>query len=529
MGELCIFSAYVALLAIFVPLHEPWADEAQAWLLSRDLSLWSLVFHALRHEGHPALWYLLLWVPTHLHLSYSCFGWISAAIAAAGVWVLLRLAPFPFYVRALLPFTFFLGYQYSIVARSYVLFPLLGFLVADCYRMIRPRPVRMAVALALLANVSVHGTIVAVGFAALYAWKLKHRERWRSGYPTDRELGTASAIFCVSILFVAVCLWPTRGALPAVGGTLTRIVDRISIADPVVPAPLAHSSAVSQQIPVPPPPAPPPVAQQQPAPQVTMAPAPEGTLNRVVNSTPGLGRLRAVPQVLGYSVSSSWVCAVLFECLVLLYLFRRGEMKLALPIVLLGIFLTFVYSAPWHFGLFWVTGLMVLWAAWDETVAPRAINLQNAVAVCLAILCIFQLPWTYGAFAYDARNPTSPDKSVAAYLRSLPKGTRVAGLGFSVGVQPYFAQNIFVNQPQTFAYLGRDRPGVTVDSVRASHPDLIVADKFQAADLEANGYRQTQEFCGALFFPGLPLAQTCLSTYRAPLPQGGSRTVPPGS
>ena len=52
-AELGVFVAYVVMLCVFVPLHEPWADEAQAWLMSRDLGLFTLVFHVIRHEGHP--------------------------------------------------------------------------------------------------------------------------------------------------------------------------------------------------------------------------------------------------------------------------------------------------------------------------------------------------------------------------------------------------------------------------------------------------------------------------------------------
>jgi len=74
-------------------------------------------------------------------------GWISAVIAAAGVYVLLRFSPFPFVLRALLPFTYFIAYQYAVVSRSYVLFPVLCFGVAAVYRLARPRPLLMAVLL----------------------------------------------------------------------------------------------------------------------------------------------------------------------------------------------------------------------------------------------------------------------------------------------------------------------------------------------------------------------------------------------
>jgi hypothetical protein len=493
-----MFVAYVAMMCVFVPLHEPWVDEAQAWLLARDLSLSSLVFHALRHEGHPALWYLLLWIPTHLHASYALIDWISAAIAATGVWVLLRFAPFPFYLRALLPFTFFLGYQYSVVARSYVLFPLLGFLAAHLYRQQTLRPIGMAVVLSLLANVSLHGTIVALAIAALYAEKIRRqRSEPEPEAAAPRETWMGFAIFASSILLVAICLWPTAGALPSFGPTVNRIINRLSIRKPAAtppqtPAPMKAAS---------PTPAPAPPATLQPG-----AGSPTGGAK-----IPGMGRLANARTVLTYAFASSWLVAVFFEVIVLIYLFQRRQMKLALPAVLLAIFLTFIYSAPWHLGLLWVAVLMALWMAWDESVAIEAPDFQNAVAAFLAVLCVFQLSWTYGAFAYDARNPVSPDKATAAFLHTLPAGSQIAGFGRSIGVQPYFGHNIFFNQPQTYGYLGQDRPWQTVEQGIAAHPHFVVADPFLKPEVERTGYVEIRQFCGALYFPNRPIDPGCLT------------------
>jgi hypothetical protein len=37
--EWCALSVYAALVAMAIPYHEPWADEAQAWQLARSLFL----------------------------------------------------------------------------------------------------------------------------------------------------------------------------------------------------------------------------------------------------------------------------------------------------------------------------------------------------------------------------------------------------------------------------------------------------------------------------------------------------------
>ena len=47
-------------ILLTVTRHEPWADEAQSWLLARDLGWFQLIFGELRYEGHPGLWHSIL-------------------------------------------------------------------------------------------------------------------------------------------------------------------------------------------------------------------------------------------------------------------------------------------------------------------------------------------------------------------------------------------------------------------------------------------------------------------------------------
>src|SRR5271163_4633845 len=114
-----VLIAYCAILAIISYHHEPWFDEAQAWLLARDASVPDLFIHYLRAEGTPGLWHLLLMVPAKLGLPYRTMHLLAALFTTAAVAMILWLGPFPLAIRAVIPFTYFLAYQYSVVARSY--------------------------------------------------------------------------------------------------------------------------------------------------------------------------------------------------------------------------------------------------------------------------------------------------------------------------------------------------------------------------------------------------------------------------
>jgi hypothetical protein len=65
----------VAVTGFTLSYHEKWADEAQAWLIARDLSLWRIFSYELRYEGSPGLWHLILWIAQHaLDAPYAALG-----------------------------------------------------------------------------------------------------------------------------------------------------------------------------------------------------------------------------------------------------------------------------------------------------------------------------------------------------------------------------------------------------------------------------------------------------------------------
>jgi hypothetical protein len=163
--EWLTLAGYAALLAFAIPYHEPWADEAQAWQLARSVPLRDLFRHYLRYEGSPGLWHLLLALLARLHVSYTGMHWVAGAIACAGIALLVFCAPFPRSIRLVLPFTFFLAFQYAVVARSYVLVPSLLFAIAALWRR---NPIAVAVLLGLLGNVALHALAISGGMALLY-------------------------------------------------------------------------------------------------------------------------------------------------------------------------------------------------------------------------------------------------------------------------------------------------------------------------------------------------------------------------
>jgi hypothetical protein len=204
--EWSALSIYAALVAFAIPFHEPWVDEAQAWQLARSLSLVSLFKTYIRYEGSPGLWHLLLWMMTRIHVSYIGLHWICGAIAAAAAWLLIFRSPFPRYLKLSLPFTYFIFFQYAIVARNYVLVSLLLFLAAIAWRKSR---FGLALLLGLLANVSLHAAVISGGLAAIYAIE-QFRSRESKHFNHWRALLACGLLLVVFYAFAIWTAWPPR-------------------------------------------------------------------------------------------------------------------------------------------------------------------------------------------------------------------------------------------------------------------------------------------------------------------------------
>ena len=200
-AALCI---YTLLLAITIPFHEPWGDEAQAWQLARNLSLRSLFQTYIRYEGSPGLWHLLLWILNRAHVSYAGMHWFCGIIALAASALLIFSSPFPRYLRLTLPFTYFLLFQFAVVARSYVLVPILLFLIAICWK---KSPLLSALLLGLLANVSLHTAMISGGLALVYAITSRRGGMPNTNISARRKLQALAILLCLYAAAVWTA-WP---------------------------------------------------------------------------------------------------------------------------------------------------------------------------------------------------------------------------------------------------------------------------------------------------------------------------------
>ena len=469
---------YAALVAFAIPYHEPWVDEAQAWQLARNLPLTSLFKTYIRYEGSPGLWHFLLWMMIRIHISYAGLHWICGAIATAAVWHLLFRSPFPRYLKLSLPFTYFLLFQYAIVARNYVLVPLLLFLAAIAWR---KSPFRLALALGLLANVSLHAAVISGGLAVIYTIE---QIRNRRGKPfKDRR----KFLLCASLLFAFYAFaiwtaWPPRDLiLSSVRGQSSLYLLR---------------AAYSLLLP---------------------------TCQPWIVSIPFWTAL-----VLWFHARHRLYCLLP----VLFFAIFSGEVSVAWWHAGLLI--------PRLICLLWSTWTAPGTVARELEVAGRTVLVVMIVTQILwsgyALFYDHYYPYSPDLAAAKFLSPfVGEDASIAVTYISGAADKRVRAYP-AVGILPYFDHNIFANTPYPFWWWSDQDP--TEDRFNAmlpSHPHFVLVeethespvaridlDKPKYESLVKNGYRFVNSFCGSQPWQLEPGETLCHVVFEYPGPSGSS-------
>jgi hypothetical protein len=200
------FVAYCAVVVFVTFHHEFWEDEVRAWSIAREADTLPDLFASLRDEGHPPLWYLVLFAATRVSGSPAVLPACSLIVAAAAMACFLIWSPFSWWLKVLFLCGILPLYEYSVMARSYGLVMLTLFTVCALYPRRLERPLPLAVALALLANTSAHGAILAAGFAASIAaeWVLGGKARTASRWSPIAALLVVVAGFASALALA----WP---------------------------------------------------------------------------------------------------------------------------------------------------------------------------------------------------------------------------------------------------------------------------------------------------------------------------------
>ena len=194
--------------------HEPWVDEAQSWVIARDASVYEIVWDIARYEGTFPLWHLTLKLFMCFGLTYENLFIVPIIISLIGVIIFLSKVDAPKYVKILLPFTFYVFYQYTIIARSYCYLFLAFSLMLITYKTRLEKPLRYILSLAFLSLISMHGVVIACVFVLMLFIELIRLK-------TIKKYINDFVIFGIILILEAIILCPRSDLFMTVAAVYT--------------------------------------------------------------------------------------------------------------------------------------------------------------------------------------------------------------------------------------------------------------------------------------------------------------------
>lgn len=213
LDERVIYGVFVALIVLMAVRHEPWRDEWQAWVIARDSASLGDVLTNTQYEGHPALWYFVLWIASRVSRDVLAMQLVNVAIASVTAAVVLWRAPFSRFVRVALIFGYFPFYEYGTIARSYGLGLMLLVIVCAVASSRPRRPIPIAVLLGLMMLTSAHALLVAVAIGTALLCDAAF-ERWQ----TRQALRPSPQLVAAVLIVIAAGLWAVAQISPPADG-----------------------------------------------------------------------------------------------------------------------------------------------------------------------------------------------------------------------------------------------------------------------------------------------------------------------
>jgi hypothetical protein len=157
-----IFLLYIALSSFTISHHEIWGDELHSWNIARSSTTLADVISNSRYEGHPPVWYIILWSVSRLTTDIAWMQVVHWLLITLAVFILLFFSPFPLLTRTLIPFGYFFLFEYAALSRNYAIALLLAFCILLVIRSrLRYKVPLYYVLLFLLANTHLLALILA--------------------------------------------------------------------------------------------------------------------------------------------------------------------------------------------------------------------------------------------------------------------------------------------------------------------------------------------------------------------------------
>ena len=394
--EYAVFVLFLVLYGIILSYHEPWFDEAQSWQIAKCASIKEMLFEIPHYEGHPPFWWLILAVQAKLGVPFELgLKTVGALLTVSSVWLILFRMPYPRLMRLVLPFTYFVFYQYGVIVRPYTLMLLAGLLLALAFPKKNEKPFVFTGALMLLCLSSAYGIVLAGGIALCWVYELIQEKGIKSFFRSlfrDRRTVSLFLLLVLAVLLILQFMPRQDTWVTSVGGKNSFILCLAVVLFTILG-------------------------------DCTITTSSWFTMDRVLIQD---AQISTIPLI------CHSVIGLLLWTMIIGVSSRRALKFFVVPYCLLSIFAARVYFSGHHVGVFFI--LLLFWigilfqddqrfengkrivSCIAKTVKERWALKKTAIMVC--VVCLFiPVYWTIHASTFEIQLDYSFGRSAAAFLK----------------------------------------------------------------------------------------------------------------
>lgn len=160
-----VFLFYSIILFISEINHEPWGDELQTWNLIKGSENLSSLFLDARYDGHPPLWYFLVFVFSKLWHSLYVLKVVAFLFCCSTTFVLVFYSRFNLTITTLILSGYYFLFEYALFSRNYAIVVFISFLL--CVVLSKEKKISVVfyyILLFLLSNSHLLSLFLAFGF-----------------------------------------------------------------------------------------------------------------------------------------------------------------------------------------------------------------------------------------------------------------------------------------------------------------------------------------------------------------------------
>ena len=131
----------------------------------------------MQYEGSPALWHIIIMPFAKLGFPYITINLVHFLIIYLAAAVFVYKSPFSKTTKILFIFSYFMAWEYSIIARNYAISVLLLFIIAAFYQDRLNKPFLYAALIFLLLNTNIHSFFIAIPLVLIFLFEIFNNEK----------------------------------------------------------------------------------------------------------------------------------------------------------------------------------------------------------------------------------------------------------------------------------------------------------------------------------------------------------------